>query len=128
MLVAKLSSMSRQVYSQLGPGFSESVYHNAMEVLLRKASYEYETERIVPIEFEGHTIGNLRADLIVNKSLIVELKAVKALTPGMQTQVKKYLQLLDLSQGLLVNFPQKEDSSDCEIVLVESSGISKEIV
>jgi GxxExxY protein len=53
----------------LGPGYSERVYHNAMEVVLRKNGVPYETERIVPIVFEGHTIGNLRADIIINKKL-----------------------------------------------------------
>ena len=45
-----------KIYSQLGPGFSERVYHNAMEILLRKDSIPYESERIIPIDFEGHNV------------------------------------------------------------------------
>ena len=52
-----------KIYSQLGPGFSERVYHNAMEILLRKDSIPYESERIIPIDFEGHNVGNLRAEI-----------------------------------------------------------------
>ena len=63
---------AEHVYKVLGPGYSERVYHNAMEVVLRKNGVHYETERIVPIEFEGHTIGNLRADLILNNKTVSE--------------------------------------------------------
>ena len=113
-----MSTLARRVYSQLGGGFSERVYHNAMEVLLRTEGIPYETERIIPIEFEGHTIGNLRADLIVNKDLIVELKATKSITPAMTTQAQKYLQLLNLQHALVINFPQPS-GEDCEILVVE---------
>ena len=121
MSIDKIISLAREVYHRLGPGFSERVYHNAMEVLLRKENIPYETERIVPINFDGHTIGNMRADLIVDKTLIVELKAVKTLTPAMNTQTKKYLQLLDLDIALLVNFPQTDGCLECETAVVESS-------
>ena len=118
MSLDKIKILAQKVYQTLGSGFSERVYHNAMEVLLRAEGIPYETERIVPIVFEGHTIGNLRADLIVEKSVIVELKATKVITPAMITQAQKYLQLLDLSQALLVNFPQPS-GDQCEIVFVE---------
>ena len=67
----------KEIYDILGPGFSERVYHNAMEVILRERGISYETERIIPIVFKGHTIGNLRADIIINKTTVVELKTVK---------------------------------------------------
>ena len=74
-----IQQYARHVYKVLGPGYSERVYHNAMEVVLRKNGVHYETERIVPIVFEGHTIGNLRADLILNNKTVVELKSVKTM-------------------------------------------------
>ena len=117
MSLDKIKTLAQKVYQTLGSGFSERVYHNAMEVLLRTEGIPYETERIVPIVFEGHTIGNMRADLIVEKNIIVELKATKSITPAMVTQSQKYLQLLGLSQALLVNFPQPV-GEQCEIVYV----------
>lgn len=102
-----IQEYANRVYKSLGPGFNECVYHNAMEVLLRKNNISYETERIVPILFEGHTIGNLRADIIINGQIVVELKAVKALTDTMTCQAKNYLKLLHLHQAYLVNFPQQ---------------------
>ena len=86
-----------------------------MEVLLRTEGIPYETERIVPVTFRGHTIGNMRADLIVDKTLVVELKATKTLNPTMTTQARKYL--LDLPHAILVNFPQPT-GEDCEVAVV----------
>jgi len=92
------------VYRTLGPGYTERIYHNALEVLLRKNNMSYETERIIPIVFENHVIGNLRADLIVEGSTIVELKSTRTLTEANRTQLRTYMHLLGITNGLLVNF------------------------
>jgi GxxExxY protein len=84
---------AEHVYKVLGPGFSERIYHNALEVVLRKNGVRYETERIVPIVFEEHTIGNLRADLILNNKTVLELKSVKTVNDVMVTQAQNYLKL-----------------------------------
>jgi GxxExxY protein len=76
-----------------------------MEVVLRKHGIPYETERIVPIVFEGHTIGNLRADIILNKKTVLELKSVKTMNEVMVTQAQNYLKLTGLSEAYLINFP-----------------------
>ena len=109
--------IAKHVYQTLGSGHSERVYHNAMEVMLRKHNIQYETERIVPIVFEGHTIGNMRADLIVENTTIVELKSASKLNSAMKTQALNYLKLTGLRRALLINFPQSV-SEDCEIVEV----------
>jgi GxxExxY protein len=96
---------TEHVYKTLGPGFSERIYHNALEVVLRKNGVHYETERIVPIVFEGHTIGNLRADLILNNKTVVELKSVKTMNDVMITQAQNYLKLTGLPEAYLINFP-----------------------
>jgi GxxExxY protein len=111
-----IKEFANTIYRTLGSGHSERVYHNAMEVILRKNNIAYESERILPIEFEGHTIGNMRADLIINKKLIVELKSVKVLTPAMNQQTINYLNLTGLTEGLLVNFPLSADS--CEFAVI----------
>ena len=106
--------LCNQVYQSLGPGYSERIYHNAVEVLLRKNNIPYETERIIPVVFEGHTIGNLRGDLIVNGEIIVELKATKALTPNNNIQALNYIKLTGIPRAILVNFPQAPGQSECE--------------
>ena len=102
----QITEFAKTIYDTLGAGYSERVYHNAMEVMLRNHNIPYETERIITIEFMGNTIGNLRADLIVDKSMVVELKATKSLNETNRTQLKKYLELLDMDKGILINFPQ----------------------
>ncbi len=99
-----VDTIARHVYLALGPGHSESVYHNAMEVGLRSHGIPYETERIIPIEYEGHVVGNMRADLIVNKELIVELKSVRSINDAARLQAQQYMKLLGLSKAILINF------------------------
>lgn len=111
-------NLGDEVFETLGVGYSERVYHNAMEVILRKHGISYETERIVPIVFENHTIGNLRADLIVNNEIILELKAVKTINSLMKKQAENYLKLTGLKNALVINFPQSDNATECEVVEV----------
>jgi len=106
-------SVATRVWHSLGPGFSERVYHNAMEVGFRQMNIPYQTERIVPIMFDEHAIGNIRADLIVDSRIIVELKSVKALKDEHRVQTRMYMKLLGLSEAVLINFPNS--GSDLEV-------------
>jgi GxxExxY protein len=112
-----MEEIAYKIYQTLGPGYSESVYHRAFEVLLRQEGLSYETERIVPIVFEGHTIGNLRIDLIVRGSTIIELKATTTkLNDSAKIQAQNYLKLTGLSEAYLVNFPQVSGQTRPEIL------------
>jgi GxxExxY protein len=108
-----VSNIARRIWVQLGPGFSERVYHNAMEVGLRQSGLAYQTERIVPIMFDEHVIGNIRADLIVGP-LLVELKSVRALKDEHRIQTRMYMKLLNLPEGLLINFPSGAETLEVE--------------
>ena len=103
-----VANHARTVWRMLGPGFSERVYHNAMEVCLRQSGLAYETERVMPIFFNGQAIGNMRADLIVDRHLVVELKSVRALKDEHRVQARQYLRLLGIEEALLINFPTFE--------------------
>jgi GxxExxY protein len=109
----RVRSVAIRVWQSLGPGFSERVYHNAMEVGLRGLGVPYQTERIVPIMFDEHAIGNIRADLIVDSRVIVELKSVKTLKDEHRVQTRMYMRLLGLSEAVLINFPNS--GSDIEV-------------
>ena len=109
----RVRSVAIRVWQSLGPGFSERVYHNAMEVGLRNLGVPYQTERIVPIMFDEHAIGNIRADLIVDSRVIVELKSVKTLKDEHRVQTRMYMRLLGLSEAVLINFPNS--GSDIEV-------------
>ena len=117
-LYTQYKNFANEVFQELGVGYSERVYHNAMEVILRTNGISYETERIVPIVFDNHTIGNLRADLIVNNEIILELKAVKTINSLMKKQAENYLKLTGLKNALVINFPQSDNAIECEIVEV----------
>ena len=97
--------MHKTYTKYLDQAFPKKIYHNAMEVVLRKNGVRYETERIVPIVFEEHTIGNLRADLILNNKTVLELKSVKTVNDVMVTQAQNYLKLTGLPEAYLINFP-----------------------
>ena len=100
-----IEDMMKEIYSELGPGYSERVYHNAAEVYLREKRVPYESERHILVRFRGHVVGQLRADIIIDDTTIVELKAIRALTDGMELQAQKYLDLTGLKTAYLVNFP-----------------------
>jgi GxxExxY protein len=116
-------SVAIRVWNTLGPGFSERVYHNAMEVGLRNLSIPYQTERIVPIVFDEHAIGNIRADLIINSRIIVELKSVKALKDEHRVQTRMYMKLLGLSEGMLINFPNSGNDLEVEDVISSKNNV-----
>ena len=114
-LGALIEEMAVEVYRILGAGHSERVYHNAMEVMLRNAHLCYETERIVPIHFKNHVIGTMRADLIVEKRIIVELKSIKTLTNGSKRQLDNYLLQTGYTNGILINFPNPDGGPEIDV-------------
>mgnify|MGYP003641862183 CR=1 FL=1 len=105
-----VEQLVKDVYSELGPGYSERVYHNAMEVLWRQRSHRNNAYR-------GHVVGQLRANIIIDGRIILELKAIKTLTDGMELQARKYLDLTGLRTAYLVNFPLQPDR-EVEIRLI----------
>jgi len=104
-LARNLKIMAEKIWAELGPGFSERVYHNAFEVELRLAGIPYETERIITISYRNHNVGNLRADLIINGEMIVELKSTTKLREEFVNQAKNYMRLTGIPYALLINFP-----------------------
>jgi GxxExxY protein len=118
-----VANHARQIWKSLGPGFSERVYHNAMEVCLRKSGIPYETERIIPVVFDNHVLGNLRADLIVDRNLVVELKSVRSIKEEHYVQARLYLRLLGLTDALLINFPTSATDTP-DVVTLNLSSVS----
>lgn len=114
MDAATIQNIAQNVWSGLGPGYSERVYHNAFEVELRKRQLPYETERIIPVSYQGHNVGNVRADIIIDNKVVVELKSVSKITPQFRIQTQKYMELTGCDQGYLINFPTDKDVVDIE--------------
>ena len=100
----RVIGVALEVHQVLGPGLPEFMYLAAMRVALRHRGFKYESEVRVPGRFEGVSVGVARIDLIVDQSLILELKAVDALQDVHLAQVRTYLSLTGFKLGLLMNF------------------------
>jgi GxxExxY protein len=95
------------VYNELGYGFLESVYREAMCVALRQARLEAKKEVLIPVSFRGQVISEFRCDILVNNLLILELKAARAIDPGFEAQTLNYLRATPIEVALLLNFGPK---------------------
>jgi GxxExxY protein len=98
-----------EVYNELGAGFLESVYANAMFIALRQRGLKVERERPISVRFRGNVVGDFRADLLVNDQVICELKAASVLDAAFVAQTLNYLRASDIEVGLVLNFGPKPD-------------------
>ncbi len=89
---------------ELGSGFLENVYKNALYVALKQQELDVQTERKYEITFRKHIIGTYIADLVIDNLVVVELKCCKVLLTEHQAQVINYLKASEIPIGLLVNF------------------------
>jgi GxxExxY protein len=96
------------VMKELGPGFLERVYKNALLIAMRQKGLEVEVEQPYEVIFRGKVIGQYNADLVINKTVIVELKCCDALIREHQAQLFNYLKVSGLPIGLLVNFRRRK--------------------
>jgi GxxExxY protein len=93
------------VHTALGPGLLESVYRTALLHELMKRGLKVVPEKPIRIHYDGVELGTgLRIDLLVEESVIVELKSVEKMLPLHQSQLLSYLKLCGLRTGLLINF------------------------
>jgi len=104
-LVYHVNGAAIEVHKALGPGLLESVYHKCLkkEFLLRGISFF--SEFIVPVSYKGLEFEtDLRCDFLVEKILVVELKAIDFVLPIHEAQVLTYMKLLNVPKGLMINF------------------------
>jgi GxxExxY protein len=92
------------VYNKLGYGFLEKVYENAMVIELRKKGFEIKQQHPIKVFYDNLEVGSYYADLIVNNSVIIELKAAEAICEEHEAQITNYLRATDIEVGLLLNF------------------------
>lgn len=92
------------VYNALGHGFLESVYENALAIALIESGMQVERQLPIRVDYRGHCVGEFRADLVVERSLIVEIKAQTALAAVHEAQLLNYLKATKMPLGLLLNF------------------------
>ena len=103
-ITEKVLGIFFDVYNELGGGFLECVYQQALKIALVQAGFKTAAEVPVPVYFRGEVVGNFRADLVVNDCVLLELKAVSAFDGAHEGQLLHYLRATSLEVGLLLNF------------------------
>jgi len=103
-LAGKVIGFAMKVHRTLGPGFLEKVYQRALHLELIRAGCKAEMEVPIQVKYEGVVVGDFSADLLVENELIVETKAIRALSPADEVQTVHYLTVSGKDVGLLLNF------------------------
>ena len=95
------------VYNELGYGFLEKVYENAMLIELKSRGFKVESQKIIKVHFKDSIVGEYFADMIVEDKIILELKSCEALVPEHEVQLFNYLKATNIEVGLLFNFGKR---------------------
>jgi GxxExxY protein len=103
-LTGKILGAFFQVHKELGYGFSEKVYENALVILLNEIGLKVESQVHLRVYFHGQKIGEYIADLIVNDVVLLELKAAEKIVEDNAAQLLNYLKATNIEVGLVLNF------------------------
>lgn len=103
-LTEKIIGCAIVVSRSLGPGFLEKVYENALCIELRRASLNFEQQKVLTVFYDGEAVGDYFADVLVEGVVLIELKAVRAIEEAHQAQMLNYLKTTGLEIGLILNF------------------------
>jgi len=104
-LINIVKESAHEIYKELGAGYNENIYEAAMAIEFRKQGINYAVEKNTEIFYKGEKVGIHRLDFIVENKLVVELKAQNFIMPSHEGQTRSYLKTLNLSNGIIVNFP-----------------------
>lgn len=103
-LTEKIIGCAIEVHSNLGPGLLEKLYEEALEHEFELNHVPFERQKPIGLKYKGKEIGDHRVDFLVEDKVIVELKAVEAMTNVFQAQLLTYLKVTNKRVGLLINF------------------------
>jgi len=103
-LTDKIIGVFYDVYNELGHGFLGSVYEEAMAIALEEAGLHVERQTPLKVIFRGKPVGDFRADMVVERAVILELKSVSVLDRAHESQLLNYLRATEIAVGLLMNF------------------------
>lgn len=98
-----------RVYNTLGYGFLEKVYENALAIELRKNGLEVKCQHPITVLYESEIVGEYFADIIVNNTVVIELKATKEISDEHECQLINYLKATNIELGLLLNFGKEAE-------------------
>ncbi len=127
-LCLKLKKKLCEVYQLLGKGYPECVYQRAFGVELQDLHIPYDMEVTMSIPYKEHVVGQVRADIILRGSpqVVIETKATaNPIKPEERWQLTRYMKILDIQIGILVNFPQAADTTEpqIEFLVLHETGV-----
>jgi GxxExxY protein len=108
-LTHKIIGVFFEVYNELGHGFLESVYQKSLGLALQATGLDARCSIAIPVWYRGHQVGHFEGDMLVEKCVLLELKAVRTLDGSHQAQLLNYLRATDVEVGLLLNFGVKPE-------------------
>ncbi len=108
-LTEKTIGVFYEVYNELGHGFLESVYEKAFEIALKSKGIDVLRQIEVPVWFRGQQVGDFTADMLVEKCVLLELKAGRTLEAVHEAQLLNYLRATEIEVGLLFSFGLKAE-------------------
>lgn len=108
-LTGSILKLFYEVYNELGYGFLEKVYQNALFNELKTNGFEAETQKKIKVFYKHNEVGEYYADLIVNNKVILELKAAEYISDAHVFQLVNYLKSTNIEVGLLLNFGKKPE-------------------
>jgi len=122
-LTEKIIGCAFMVHNRMGFGFLESVYEKCMLIELRRSGIVAEAQRPITVLYEGEEVGHFVADLIVEDTVIVELKSVRALNTAHEIQLVNYLTATGKPVGLLLNFGEKKVEVARKVLTLPQPGL-----
>jgi len=109
LLTDQILRIFYDVYNELGNGFLESVYHRSLVLALEFAGLNVCSRVAIPVWFRCHEVGAFEADVLVERCVLLELKAVRTLDSSHRAQLMNYLRATEIEVGLLLNFGEKPE-------------------
>ena len=106
-LTEKIVGIFYDVYNELGYGFLESVYEESLVIALRQTGLDVERQLVIPVWFRGHEVGRFRGDILVEDSVLLELKSARILEAAHEAQLLHYLKSTEIEVGPLLNFASR---------------------
>ena len=103
-IIHQIVQLARRVHSELGPGFIEGIYGRALISELKTNGFQIEREKLIKIWYAAQLVGKHRLDVLVNSTIIVELKANRGIMPVHLAQIRSYLHATKYPLGLILNF------------------------
>jgi GxxExxY protein len=118
-LTERIIGCAYRVYNLMGFGFLESVYEKCMLIELKKAGLNADSQKPIKVYYENEIVGDFVADIIVNDTIILELKSVRRIISAHEVQLVNYLVATRKSVGLLINFGESKVDVKRKIRILE---------